>query len=402
MTVNPGLAKLYRYPFERLSGLLKNIPCPDDLIRLSVGEPKHKPPAFVTALLREENTGLGSYPPTRGYEETRNACASWLCRRFGLPDTSITGERHVLPVNGTREALFAIAQCLIDSAENGLVMLPNPFYQIYEGAALLAGAEPFYLNCLAENDFLPDFEDASESDWRRCQLVYICSPGNPAGKVMPQEMLTELIRLAHRYDFCIISDECYSEIYLDESTPPPGLLNASLNLCDDHYSRCLALYSLSKRSNLPGMRSGFVAGDQQLIASFAKYRSYHGCAMSPLFQKLSTAAWSDEEHVRESRAAYQRKFRNFKNIVSERFGFNVPEGGFYFWPSVRCADEDFTRRLYGAKGLEVLPGSYLSRSVRGCDPGAGRVRIALVPEEKTCQEAAHRLQEFLEAEHPLH
>ncbi len=400
--MNPGLAKLNLYPFERLSGLLKNIPRPDNLIQLSLGEPKHEPLAFIAALLREGNVGLASYPSTRGGEKIRTACASWLCKRFGLPDVSITEEHHVLPVNGTREALFSIAQCLVKSAENVLVMLPNPFYQIYEGAAFLAGAEPFYLNCLAENGFLPDFEEASESDWQRCQLIYACSPGNPSGRVMPQEMFTKLIRLAHRYDFFIISDECYSEIYLDEGTPPLGLLNASWLLGNNDFSRCLAFYSLSKRSNLPGMRSGFVAGDPHLIASFAKYRSYHGCAMSPLFQKLSAAAWADEEHVRENRAAYQRKFQNFRNIVADRFQFHAPEGGFYFWPNIRCADEDFTRRLYGTKGVEVLPGSYLSRMVRGCDPGAGRVRIALVPEEKVCQKAAYRLQEFLNEEPPLH
>jgi len=316
--MNPNLTRLRPYPFERMAELFRGVTPPDglDTIRLSIGEPKHPTPGFITEAVIEHLHGLSSYPATRGTAELRESICDWLTQRFSLPAGSVTAERNVLPVNGTREALFAIAQCLLDPAQQSLVLMPNPFYQIYEGAALLAGAEPYFLNCTAQSGYLPDFTAVPDAVWARCRLLYICSPGNPTGRVIDQASLQELVRLADRHDFTIVSDECYSELYRDESAPPPGLLQAAAATGNDSYRHCLVFHSLSKRSNAPGLRSGFVAGDAELIEAFFRYRTYHGCAMPPASQAASQRAWRDEKHVQENRRLYREKFAAVSDILA--------------------------------------------------------------------------------------
>ncbi|HID82970.1 MAG TPA: succinyldiaminopimelate transaminase [Thiotrichales bacterium] len=308
--MNPDLDKLQPYPFQKLSTLFDGITPASDKspIRLSIGEPKHPTPDFIHAAMRANLNGLASYPLTRGSDDLREAITNWLTRRFNLPTESLNPARHILPVNGTREALFAFAQTMIDRNKSARVLMPNPFYQIYEGAALLAGAEPEFLNCTAENDFIPDFDAVSEQTWQDCQLLYLCSPGNPTGAVIPESTLQKLIERAIKYNFVIASDECYSEIYQDEKNPPPGLLGAAANMGNTQYKNCMVFHSLSKRSNAPGMRSGFVAGDAELINRFHLFRTYHGCAMSATTQAASTAAWKDETHVQKNREAYREKY----------------------------------------------------------------------------------------------
>jgi N-succinyldiaminopimelate aminotransferase len=395
--MNPDLSKLQPYPFERLAELKAGAVPPAGLahIDLSIGEPKHPSPGFVVEELITHLHGLSRYPVTRGSAELREAIGSWLSRRFGLPAGGIDPERHVLPVNGTREALFAFAQCVVDRAGDPLVVMPNPFYQIYEGAALLAGAEPWFLNTTAQTDYRPDFSRVPEDVWQRCQLIYLCSPGNPAGAVIDQRSLARLVELADSYDFIIAADECYSEIYPDENAPPAGLLSAAAAVGRSDYRRCVVFHSLSKRSNVPGLRSGFVAGDADVIARFLRYRTYHGCAMPPPTQAASIKAWGDETHVRTNRDLYREKFDAVVEILKPVLDVHAPEAGFYLWPRLPMADTEFARGLFEQQHVTVLPGSYLSRDAHGCNPGAGHVRIALVAPLDECVEAAHRIKAFL-------
>ena len=395
--MNPDLSHLQPYPFERLAKLFDGVspPAGVNAISLSIGEPKHPTPAFITEEVITHLHGLSNYPLTRGTPELRRAVAAWLTSRFSLPAGSLDPEQQVLPVNGTREALFAFAQCIIDRSSRPVVLMPNPFYQIYEGAALLAGAEPRFMNCTRETAFRPDFESVSESTWLRCQLVYICTPGNPTGAVIPGAELQQLIELADRYDFVIASDECYSEIYLDESAPPCGLLQAAAEMGRNDFSRCMVFHSLSKRSNAPGLRSGFVAGDAQLIRNFLRYRTYHGCAMPPATQAASISAWRDEAHVRENRRLYREKFAAVLDILAPVLDVQLPQAGFYLWPHTPVSDEAFARGLLAEQNVIVLPGSYLSRTANGINPGQGYVRMALVAPLDDCTDAAQRIKSWM-------
>ncbi|TXS92098.1 succinyldiaminopimelate transaminase [Parahaliea maris] len=389
--MNPQLELLHPYPFEKLRELFADIEPSKahEPIALSIGEPRHRSPAFVLKTLADQLDKLANYPATAGIPALREAIAGWLGRRFKLKE--LDPARHVLPVNGTREALFAIAQAVIAPGAGASVLCPNPFYQIYEGAALLAGAEPVFIDCRPEQDFAPDFDSISDDQWQRCQLLYICTPGNPSGAVLPMDTLQRLIRLAREYDFVIASDECYSEIYPDENNPPPGLLQACAELGDDSYHNCLVFHSLSKRSNLPGLRSGFVAGDARLIEQFLRYRTYHGCAMPLHHQYASIAAWDDETHVVENRNLYRQKFDAVLEILEPHLDVSRPDAGFYLWPATPIPDTDFARALLRDTNVTVLPGRYLARDAGNGNPGEGRVRMALVAEPEACIEAAHRI-----------
>ncbi|MBK1719812.1 succinyldiaminopimelate transaminase [Thiocystis violacea] len=397
--MNPDLGRLQSYPFEKLAALKQGIQPPSHLdpIGLHIGEPRHPTPALIAEALIAHLHLLSVYPTTRGLPELREAIAEWLRRRF-QPTASGTSrpfaidpERQILPVNGTREALFAFAQAVVDPSRAPLVLMPNPCYQIYEGAALLAWAEPGYLACRPENGFVPDFEAVDPATWERCQLLYICSPGNPTGAVFDESTLTHLIELAHRHDFVIASDECYGDIHLDETTPPPGLLQAAAVMGNDGFDRCLVFHSLSKRSNAPGLRSGFVAGDAALVSGFLAYRTYHGCAMSLPTQHASLAAWRDESHVRENRRLYREKFAAVREILGDVMRLDMPAAGFFLWPETPIADTEFARRLFAEENVTVLPGRYLSREIDGQDPGANRIRLALVPPLDECVDAARRI-----------
>lgn len=398
--MHPALSQLHPYPFEKLAALKAGITPPADLshIALSIGEPQHPAPSLVIAALHEHMNGLGQYPATKGLPALRQAMAAWCSRRFHL-QRPLDAETEILPVNGTREALFAFVQAAINPAQcahgKPVVVSPNPFYQIYEGAAILAGAELHLLDCTAEQQFLPDFSHVPESVWQRCQIVFVCTPGNPTGAVMSIAQLQALIHLADQHDFIIASDECYSELYPDEANPPPGLLQAASAMGRHDYARCVVFHSLSKRSNVPGLRSGFVAGDAKIIEPFLLYRTYHGCAMPVQHQYASMAAWQDEQHVIENRALYARKFRQMQNTVGDLLPLQIPAGGFYFWAKTPDCDQHFARELFAQQHITVLPGSYLSREQRGNNPGAGYVRMALVASEAECAEAAHRLRQFL-------
>ena len=396
--MNPDLARLQPYPFEKLAALKAGVKPPADLgpIALSIGEPKHPTPDFITETLIAHLHLLASYPTTRGLPVLRQAIADWLARRFQLPAGGLDPERQILPLNGTREGLFALPQALVDRSRQPLVLMPNPFYQIYEGAAFLAGAEPRYLPCLAEQGYLPDFATVTADTWRRCQLLYLCSPGNPSGAVIPLATLQRLIELAEEFDFVIAADECYAELYDDEARPPVGLLQAAARLGRGDYRRCLVFHSLSKRSNVPGLRSGFVAGDEELIERFFQYRTYHGCAMPVQHQHASLVAWRDEAHVVANRALYRAKFDAVLGILGEVLEVSRPAGGFYLWPRTPIPDPDFARGLFAATNVTVLPGSYLSRAVDGVDPGANRIRLALVAPLDECVEAAWRIRRYLE------
>ncbi len=395
--MNPNLAKLQPYPFERLRALFDGIEPPHDLplIRLSIGEPQHPTPAFIKDALVAGLAGLASYPTTAGIDTLRVAIADWLARRYEIsrPDPLT----QILPVNGSREALFAFAHCVIDGSRPGArVVSPNPFYQIYEGAALLAGATPCFLNQTPETGFASDFHAIAACDWEGVQLVYVCSPGNPTGKILGLDEWASLFELAERHDFVIAADECYSEIYFDEADPPLGALEAATRLGRDDYRRLMVFSSLSKRSNVPGMRSGFVAGDTELIMRFLLYRSYHGSAMNPAVQHASTAAWKDEAHVRENRRLYREKFAAVAPLLQGHLEFELPQAGFYLWARTPGDDAAFAQSLYRAYNVVVLPGSYLAREAHGINPGAGFVRIALVASTQECLEAARRIASFCE------
>ncbi|MCY1355513.1 LL-diaminopimelate aminotransferase [compost metagenome] len=394
--MNDALNQLQPYPFEKLRALLAGAqPAGKKAIALSIGEPKHRSPAFVAEALTANLDQLAVYPTTLGIPALRETIAQWCEGRFRVPAGWLDAARHVLPVNGTREALFAFTQAVVNRADSGLVVSPNPFYQIYEGAALLAGAEPHYLPCLAENGFNPDFDAVPADVWQRCQILFLCSPGNPTGALVPLETLKKLIALADQHDFVIAADECYSELYFDEHNPPPGLLTACAELGRSDFRRCVVFHSLSKRSNLPGLRSGFVAGDADILKSFLLYRTYHGCAMPVQTQLASVAAWKDEVHVRANRAMYREKFDAMLDILGPVLDVQRPDGGFYLWPKTPVDDETFTRELFAREHVTVVPGSYLSRAVDGFNPGAGRVRMALVAPLAECVEAGERIRDFI-------
>jgi len=397
--MNPDLARLQSYPFEKLAALKGGIQPPAGLgpIALSIGEPKHPTPDFIVETLIAHLHLLSAYPSTRGLPALRQAIANWLTRRFRLSAGSLDPERQILPLNGTREGLFAFAQALVDRTRAPLVLMPNPFYQIYEGAAFLAGAEPRYLPCLAEQGFIPDFAAVDADTWRRCQILYLCSPGNPTGAVIPKETLQGLIHLAEEFDFLLAADECYSELYFDESDPPVGLLQAAAAMGHLDYRRCLVFHSLSKRSNVPGLRSGFIAGDAEVIDRFFHYRTYHGCAMPVQHQHASIAAWRDEAHVVTNRSLYRAKFDAVLEILGEILEVSRPDAGFYLWPVTPIPDTDFARDLFATANVSLLPGSYLSREVDGLNPGAGRARLALVAPLDECVEAAWRIRRFVES-----
>jgi N-succinyldiaminopimelate aminotransferase len=396
--MNPHLDALHAYPFERLARLKANLTAPAQLahIAMSIGEPQHTPPAFVLEVLRRHLDRLGSYPATAGLPELRAACAGWLMRRYGLSAGSVNPETMVLPVNGTREGLFAFVQAAVDGARAPLVAMPNPFYQIYEGAALLAGAQPYFLDTTAANGYQPDLSAVPMQVWKRCQVLFLCSPGNPTGAVLPLSLLQQALSLADRYDFLIASDECYADIYLDERAPPPGLLQACQAAGRERFERCVVFHSLSKRSSVPGLRSGFVAGDPAIMARLLLYRTYHGSAMPVPTQLASVAAWEDDAHAAANRRVYQEKFARVLPVLRPVMDVTQPAGAFYLWPDVGGDDERFTRELFARANLTVLPGSYLGRTAAAGNPGAGRVRISLVPAAEQCVEAATRIREFLQ------
>ncbi|MBX9959944.1 MAG: succinyldiaminopimelate transaminase [Burkholderiaceae bacterium] len=395
--MNPLLQKLQPYPFERLRQLFAGI-TPNPAYRpisLGIGEPKHATPDFIKqALAAALDTGLTGYPATAGEPALKEAMAGWLQRRYGL---AVNPATQILPVNGSREALFALTQTVVDGSKPGaLVLCPNPFYQIYEGGALLAGAEPYYVPSDPSRNFAVDWDSVPPEVWARTQLIFACSPGNPTGAVMPLDEWKKLFELSDRYGFVIASDECYSEIYFRDE-PPLGGLEAALKLGRTDFRNLIALTSLSKRSNVPGLRSGFVAGDAAIIKAFLLYRTYHGSAMSHVVQAASIAAWNDEQHVVENRNQYRQKFAAVTPILAPVLDVALPDAAFYLWAGVHGSDTEFARELYALYNVTVLPGSYLAREARGVNPGAGRVRMALVAETAECVEAAERIVQFVKS-----
>ena len=394
-----GLEHLQPYPFERLRALLGDIKPPSDRdpVALSIGEPRHPVPRLITQAAAEAlHDSLGRYPASAGEPALRETIATWLCGRFQLDAGDIDPDRHILPAAGTREALFAVTQALLDPAERPDVAMPNPFYQIYEGAALLAGGVPRLLNTDPASG-LPSIHHWQAADWARCGLIYLCSPGNPTGQVIPQAFWDELLERQSRHGFVIAADECYSELYRDESDPPLGLLQACRRAGRTDFAGCLVFHSLSKRSNVPGLRSGFIAGDARLIESFRAYRTYQGCALPLHVQQASRAAWQDEAHVAANRAAYRDKFERAGSIIGDICPYRDPQAGFYIWLPVPDGDDEaFARGLYRDAGVSVLPGRYLSRPSPEGDPGRGHVRLALVAETPVCEDALRRIRHFIE------
>jgi N-succinyldiaminopimelate aminotransferase len=396
--VNPDLGRLQPYPFEKLRQLFAAVSPAAGLreIKLSIGEPQHPTPPFIKQALTEGLGGLANYPTTQGADALRQTIAAWIGRRYGVPVPDFATQ--VLPVNGSREALFSFAQTVIDRTRPGAkVLCPNPFYQIYEGAAFLAGAEPIFLNTLPEDKFEMDWASVPESTWKDVQLVFVCSPGNPTGKVLGLNSWKTLFELSDRYGFVIASDECYSEIYFDEANPPLGGLTAAKQLGRDDFRNLVMFSSLSKRSNVPGMRSGFVAGDASVLKKFLLYRTYHGSAMSPAVQAASIAAWNDEDHVRENRRQYVEKFAAVTPMISKHLTTALPDAGFYLWARTPIADTEFARRLLAETNVVVLSGSYLARTSGGINPGANFIRIALVAGLEECREAAIRINKFCQS-----
>lgn len=398
--MNPLLSRLQPYPFERLRKLFAGVQPPAGVrpISLGIGEPRHATPAFIEQALSADLGGLAKYPATSGEPALREACAQWARQRYGI---ALDAATQVLPVNGSREALFAFTQVVVDASQDGArVICPNPFYQIYEGATLLAGAQPYYAPSDAARNFAVDWDSVPADVWEKTQLIFVCSPGNPTGAVMPLAEWEKLFALSDRYGFVIASDECYSEIYFD-GTAPLGGLEAAQRLGRTDYKNLLMFTSLSKRSNVPGLRSGFVAGDAALIKAFLLYRTYHGGAMSPVVQTASMAAWADEAHVEENRRLYREKFNQVTPVLARVMDVRLPDASFYLWAgipeSLGLDDADFARELYAATGVTVLPGSYLAREANGRNPGAGRVRMALVAETAECLEAAQRIAQFIES-----
>jgi len=392
--VNPHLAQLQPYPFEKLRALFAGVtPNPQyKEIKLSIGEPQHPTPPFIMEALSNGLKGLANYPTTQGTPALRQAIAAWNKRRYAI---DLDPETEILPVNGSREALFSFAQTVIDPSLGHLplVVSPNPFYQIYEGAAYLGGAQPRFLNNLPDNHFAFDYSTLTEEEWSRVQLFFVCSPANPTGKVLSLEDWKTLFALADKHGFIIASDECYSEIYFDEANPPLGGLQAA-KLLGRSNERLVAFSSLSKRSNVPGMRSGFVAGDAKILKQFLLYRTYHGCAMAPPVQTASVAAWNDEAHVLDNRNQYREKFAACTPLIGEVLGTAMPDASFYLWAQTPIADTQFARGLLEHYNVVVLPGSFLAREINGVNPGANFVRIALVASLDECLEAARRIRQF--------
>jgi len=391
--MNPRLSRLEAYPFERLNALKGTIVGNPghDHVSLSIGEPRHPPPPAIIEELTDPVLlagDLATYPSTRGSADLRQSIASWLEQRFG---TTLDPESQILPVAGTREALFSFGQAVLGRHSDAIGMLFNPFYQIYEGAILLAGATPQFVNADAASDFQPDFEAIPDSIWARCELLYLCSPGNPTGRVLERDVLRWLLDQADRHDFVIAADECYSEIYPDERRPPLGLLQVAQEAGRTGFERCAVFHSLSKRSNLPGLRSGFVAGDARVLQGYFQYRTYEGCALGAHVQRASVRAWADERHVIENRALYRTKFDAVSPLLREAFSFSNPDGGFYHWLDVAGDDQAFALDLFRAENITVLPGSFLSRDANGRNPGQGHVRVAWVAELEACLDAASRM-----------
>jgi N-succinyldiaminopimelate aminotransferase len=397
--MNPRLDVLHPYPFEKLRRLMADAGAPPSgfaAINLSIGEPKHDTPARIAqAMIQALPGGLSSYPTTKGEARLREVIAQWLGRRYGIPAPD--HETQVLPVLGSREALFSFAQAVLDPNGDDVVICPNPFYQIYEGAALLAGARPYFVNADPDRNFGTDWSQVPAEIWRKTRMVFVCSPGNPAGNVMSMDDWREILELSDRYGFIVASDECYSEIYLNESHPPLGGLQAARALGRDDYRNLIAFSSLSKRSNVPGMRSGFVAGDAELISRFLLYRTYHGSAMSPVVSAASIAAWTDETHVRDNRRLYRAKFEAVVPILRRALDVTQPAASFYLWVPTPTPDAEFARDLYARTAVTVLPGSYLARDAHGHNPGRNRVRMALVAPLAQCIDAAERIVDFVKS-----
>ena len=396
LAMNSNLNKLQPYPFQRLRDLFKGINPNANYkpINLSIGEPKHDTPALIKEALITNLSGLASYPTTACVAELRQAFADWATRRYSIPLLDV--EKEIIPVNGSREALFAFAQAVINTEKvaKPVVICPNPFYQIYEGAAFLAGAEPYFLNTLPENQHAMDFDSAPADVLNRTQLVYVCSPGNPSGKVVSLDQWKQVFELSDKYGFVIAADECYSEIYFDEAHPPLGALQAARQLGRD-YSRLVVFSSLSKRSNVPGMRSGFVAGDAKILEKFLLYRTYHGCAMNPSVQAASIAAWNDEAHVIENRKLYAEKFKRVTPMLDGVLDVEMPDAAFYLWARSKDSDTETAIRLYRDLNITVLPGSFLARDAHGINPGKNFIRLALVASVDECIEAAERMKNLM-------
>ena len=389
--MNQNLDLLHPYPFEKLNALFKDVqPVDLPLIPLSIGEPKHPAPEFVKQVLSQNYAHLSTYPNSKGLPELRQSIADWLTRRFHLQ--AVNPETQVLPVSGTREAIFSFVQAAVDRSKSPYVVMPNPFYQIYEGATLLAGAKPYFVNCTPENNYLGDFDAVPAEVWQNTAILFVCTPGNPTGAVLSKEDFKKLIQLSDEYGFIIASDECYSELWFDQA--PVGLLEVCAEIGRHDYKNCIVFHSLSKRSNLPGMRSGFVAGDAKLLAPYLKYRTYHGAAMPVQHQLASIAAWNDETHVEQNRQAYRTKFNLFQLELGHLIPLKKPDAGFYYWLQVDD-DEAFAKKLLKDAHIKVLPGRYLSRDTEQGNPGANHVRMALVASVNQCEEAIERLKRIL-------
>lgn len=389
--MNAQLSLLHPYPFEKLNQLFADIqPADLPLIALSIGEPKHPAPAFVQQAIIEHFEHLSTYPNSKGLPELRQSIAAWLTRRFSL--THIDPEQHILPVSGTREAIFSFVQAMVKREDTPYVVMPNPFYQIYEGATLLAGAKPYFINCSEENGYLGDFDAVPQQVWQNTALLFVCTPGNPTGAVISKQQLKKLIALSDEYGFVIASDECYSELWFEQA--PLGLLEVCAEMGRHDYKNCVVFHSLSKRSNLPGMRSGFVAGDAALLKPYLKFRTYHGAAMPVQHQLASIAAWNDEQHVEENRVQYRAKFDLFQQELGHLLPLQKPDAGFYYWLKVEH-DEKFAKMLMEKAHIKVLPGRYLSRDTQSGNPGENHVRLALVADLAQCEQAIQRLKNVL-------
>ncbi len=394
--MNKDLALLQPYPFEKLAALKAEVTAPHTPhIALSIGEPKHTPPDFALKAFSNNMATFANYPLTKGIEPLREAIAQWATTRFKLKVGSLSAANHVLPVAGTREALFSFTQACVTASPTTKVVMPNPFYQIYEGAALLAGAKPYFLNCTASTHYKPNFTSVPNHVWDDCELLFICTPGNPTGAVLSINELQSLIRLADKHNFIIASDECYSELYFDEHTPPPGLLEACAQMGRDDFNRCVVFHSLSKRSNLPGLRSGFVAGDAEVLKKYLLFRTYEGCALPVPTQMASISAWEDETHVKHNRDLYRQKFECVLNILGQHLPLEKPEAGFYLWAQTPIDDRDFAQQLYANENVTVLPGQFLGRTTSAGNPGKNHVRMALVATVDECEQAATRIARYV-------